>query len=154
MADAYTHFELESLPSGGWGYLHFPLTMRYARTLGLDCLGKTGKFHTSWGDFHSFKNAEALQYECFRMLALGAKCSIGDQLHPVGKIDPHVYDLVGSVYRRGGEKGAVVPGGQAGDRDRRLHAGRILRRGDRRAAAGADGHHAHAGRERAPVRHR
>lgn len=23
-ADAYTHFELESLPSGGWGYLHFP----------------------------------------------------------------------------------------------------------------------------------
>jgi hypothetical protein len=99
IADAYTHFELESLPSGGWGYMHFPLTMRYARTLGKDCLGQTGKFHTEWGDFHSFKNAEALQYECFRMLALGAKCSIGDQLHPVGRIDPHVYELVGSVFR-------------------------------------------------------
>jgi hypothetical protein len=98
VASAYTHFELETLPSGGWGYLHFPITMRYARNLGVDCLGQTGKFHTSWGDFHSFKNAEALQYECFRMLALGAKCSIGDQLHPSGRIDPHVYDLVGSVY--------------------------------------------------------
>jgi hypothetical protein len=98
VADAYTHFELETLPSGGWGYLHFPITVRYARNLGIDCLGQTGKFHTSWGDFHSFKNAEALQYECFRMLALGAQCSIGDQLHPLGKIDRHVYELVGSVY--------------------------------------------------------
>ena len=49
--DAYTHFELESLPSGEWGYLHFPVTARYARTLGLDCMGMTGKFHTEWGDF-------------------------------------------------------------------------------------------------------
>ena len=99
VVNAYTHFELESLPSGGWGYLHFPLAVRYARTLGLDCLGMTGKFHTSWGDFHSFKNTAALQYECYRMLALGAKCSIGDQLHPSGKIDPDVYELIGSVYR-------------------------------------------------------
>ncbi|MBS1251682.1 MAG: hypothetical protein MAG451_00715 [Anaerolineales bacterium] len=104
VANAYTHFELESLPSGGWGYLHFPVAVRYARTLGIDCLGMTGKFHTSWGDFHSLKNAEALQYECFNMLALGAKCSIGDQLHPSGQIDPHVYDLVGSVYAEVEEK--------------------------------------------------
>jgi hypothetical protein len=98
IADAFTHFELESLPSGGWGYLHFPLTMRYARNLGLDCMGMTGKFHTSWGDFHSFKNPAALQYEVFNMLALGAKCSIGDQLHPSGKISSPTYDLIGSVY--------------------------------------------------------
>ncbi len=52
---SYSHFELESLPSGGWGYLHFPVTMRYVRTLGLDCVGMTGRFHTFWGDFHSFK---------------------------------------------------------------------------------------------------
>ena len=95
---AYTHFELESLPSGGWGYLDLPITMRYARNLGVDCMAHTGKFHTSWGDFHSFKNPAALQYECFRMLALGAKCMVGDQLHPSGQIDPHVYRLVGSVY--------------------------------------------------------
>jgi hypothetical protein len=98
VATAYTHWELETLPSGGWGYLHFPITVRYARNLGLDYLGQTGKFHTTWGDFHSFKNVEALAYECYRMLAHGAKCMIGDQLHPDGKIDPHVYELIGSVY--------------------------------------------------------
>jgi len=94
----YTHFELESLPSGGWGYLHFPISMRYARTLGKDCMGMTGRFHTSWGDFHSLKNPAALQFECFQMLALGAKCSVGDQLHPSGRIDPATYDLIGGVY--------------------------------------------------------
>lgn len=96
--DAYTHFELESLPSGGWGYMHFPITARLARTFGLDTLGMTGKFHTTWGDFHSFKNLPALEYECFQMLALGSKCSVGDQLHPKGKIDPDVYSLIGKVY--------------------------------------------------------
>jgi Beta-galactosidase trimerisation domain len=95
---AYTHFELETLPSGDWGYLHFPVTIRYARNLGYDCLGHTGKFHTSWGDFHSFKNLAALRFECFRMLAHGAKCLIGDQLAPSGRIDPDVYRLVGDVY--------------------------------------------------------
>lgn len=94
----YTHLELESLPSGGWGYLHFPLTQRYARNLGIDCMGMTGKFHTSWGDFHSLKNKAALQFECFNMLALNGKCSIGDQLHPGGRIDPYTYELIGSVY--------------------------------------------------------
>jgi hypothetical protein len=98
VVDAYTHFELETLPSGGWGYLHFPVTMRYARNLGLDCLGMTGKFHTSWGDFHSFKNLAALQYEVFQMLAMNAKCMIGDQLPPSGKADQPVYDLVGAVF--------------------------------------------------------
>jgi hypothetical protein len=96
--DAYTHWELESLPSGGWGYLHFPQAMRYARTLGHDCLGMTGKFHTSWGDFGSYKNEVALQFECFHMLALGAKCSVGDQLPPSGKLDGPTYELIGSVY--------------------------------------------------------
>lgn len=96
--DAFTHYELESLPSGGWGYLHFPQAMRYARGLGKDCLGMTGKFHTSWGDFGSYKNEAALQFECFHMLALGAKCSIGDQLPPRGQLDAQTYELVGSVY--------------------------------------------------------
>ena len=95
---AYTHFELETLPSGEWGYLHFPVTVRYARTLGPDYLGQTGKFHTSWGDFHSFKNLPALRFECLRMLAHGAKCLIGDQLAPSGRLDPNVYQLVGEVY--------------------------------------------------------
>lgn len=98
--DAYTHLEIESLPSGEWGYAHFPLTARYTRTLGKDWLGMTGKFHTQWGDFHSFKNRAALEFECFQMLALGGKCSIGDQLHPAGAICQTTYDLIGQVYRQ------------------------------------------------------
>ncbi|MGN9166336.1 beta-galactosidase trimerization domain-containing protein [Tissierellaceae bacterium HCP3S3_D8] len=97
---AYTHLELESLPSGGWGYDHFPMTMRYSRNLHREIIGMTGKFHTYWGDFHSLKNEEALQFECFNMLALGAGCSIGDQLHPNGKLSKASYDLIGKVYNK------------------------------------------------------
>jgi hypothetical protein len=96
-AEAYTHFELESLPYN-WGYTHFPLSVRYARTLGKEVLGMTGKFHTVWGDFHSFKNQAALEFECFSMVANGAKCCVGDQLPPGGKICEHTYNLIGSVY--------------------------------------------------------
>jgi len=100
MIDAFTHLELESLPSGGWGYMHFPLAQRYARGLGRDQMGMTGKFHTSWGDFQSFKNPAALEFECLNMLALGAKCSIGDQLHPTGKICAETYKLIGGAYEK------------------------------------------------------
>jgi len=94
----FTHLELESLPSGGWGYMDFPITARYARTLNVPILGQTGKFHTSWGDFHSLRNRAALEYECFRSLALDAGCSIGDQLHPFGELDPAAYRTIGKVY--------------------------------------------------------
>lgn len=97
---AYTHFELETLPSGSWGYLHFPASVRYARNLGLDCLAQTGKFHTMWGDFHSFKNKAALEFECFHMLAQNAKCLIGDQMEPNGQLSEDVYKLIGSVYEQ------------------------------------------------------
>jgi hypothetical protein len=32
------------------------------------------------------------------MLALGGRCSVGDQLHPSGVLDPATYDLIGSAY--------------------------------------------------------
>ncbi|HEX6971436.1 MAG TPA: beta-galactosidase trimerization domain-containing protein [Limnochordia bacterium] len=111
--ETYTHLELESLPSGGWGYDHFPITVRYARNLGLDCLGMTGKFHRSWGDFGSFKNRAALEYECFVSLANNARCSIGDQLHPTGAISEATYELVGSVYRQVAAKEPFCHGAEA-----------------------------------------
>ncbi len=84
--------------------MHLPISLRYARTLGLDALSMSAKFHNSWGDFHSFKNRAAMEFECFRALALGAKCSIGDQLHPVGRMCSATYDLIGSVYEHVEEK--------------------------------------------------
>ena len=95
----YSHLELESLPSGGWGYDHFPITARYARNLGKEFLGMTGKFHTYWGDFHSLKNKAAMEFEVFNMFAQGAQgCSIGDQLHPDGALSKAAYDLIGHVF--------------------------------------------------------
>lgn len=100
VVDAYSHFEVESLASGGWGYLHMPLTARYVRHLDRKAIGMTGKFHTSWGDFHSYKNPAALEFECHHMAALGMGCSIGDQLHPNGELCRYTYQLIGSVYQQ------------------------------------------------------
>jgi len=93
------HVEIEALPTGGWGYTYFPLNVRFARTFGLPTLGMTGRFHKSWADFGGLKPQAALMYECCQMLAHGARCSIGDQLHPRGTLDQGAYDLIGAVYR-------------------------------------------------------
>lgn len=94
----FSHLELESLPTGGWGYDHFPLSARYCANLGLDMLGMTGKFHTTWGEFGGYKHPNALRYECAAMLAMGAKCSVGDQLHPSGELDESTYGVIGAAY--------------------------------------------------------
>ena len=93
-----THLELESLPTGGWGYDHFPMSAKYAQLTGLEYLGMTGKFHTTWGEFGGFKHPNALRYECAAMLAYGAKCSVGDQLHPDGRLDESTYAIIGEAY--------------------------------------------------------
>jgi len=96
----FSHLELESLPTGGWGYDHFPMSARYATQLGKEFLGMTGKFHTMWGEFGGYKTPIALEYECAQMVAMGARCSIGDQLHPNGKIDPATYEIIRPAYER------------------------------------------------------
>lgn len=93
-----SHLELESLPTGGWGYDHFPISAKYAATTGFDFLGMTGKFHTTWGEFGGFKRKAALRYECAAMLAFGSKCSVGDQLHPRGAMNTDTYELIGAAY--------------------------------------------------------
>ena len=98
IADFDTHLELESLPTGGWGYDHFPMSAAYVRNLGMEYLGMTGKFHTTWGEFGGFKHPNALRYETALSIALGAKCSIGDQLHPSGEMNLSTYDLIGAAY--------------------------------------------------------
>ena len=104
LAHMNTHLELESLPTGGWGYDHFPLSSRYAQTLGMEVLGMTGKFHQTWGEFGGFKHPNALRYEAALSAANGAKSSIGDQLHPTGEMDMATYKLIGAAYSELEEK--------------------------------------------------
>ncbi len=94
-----THLELESLPTGGWGYDHFPLSAAYVRTLkDTEFLGMTGKFHHSWGEFGGFKHPNALIYETSLSIANGAGCSVGDQMHPLGEMNMATYSLIGRAY--------------------------------------------------------
>jgi hypothetical protein len=97
-----THFEIESLPTSGgaWGYLHYPIVVRQARTYGQDVLGMTGRFHKSWADFGGLKTQDQLDYECGTIVAAGGTICVGDQLHPLGVLDPAVYRLMGKSFGR------------------------------------------------------
>jgi hypothetical protein len=93
-----SHIEIESLPSGFWGYLHFPRLARGAGNWGKPWIGMTGRFQRMWGDFGGIKPQAALEYECFRSQALGGGNSVGDQLPPRGRLDKAAYDLIGAVF--------------------------------------------------------
>ncbi|PRY22174.1 beta-galactosidase-like protein [Aliiruegeria haliotis] len=95
----FSHLEIESLPTGNWGYEHFPVSARYMEPLGMEYLGMTGKFHHMWGEMGGYKKPEALVYECGAMLAQGARICIGDHLHPSGRIDPSTYKAIGEAYK-------------------------------------------------------
>lgn len=95
-----THWELESLPSGFWGYMHFPRLARAFGNWGKPWLGMTGRFQRMWGDFGGIKPQAALEFECFRTQAFGGANSIGDQLPPRGRLDAAAGRLIGSVYEQ------------------------------------------------------
>ena len=94
----FSHLEIELLPTAFWGYEHFPVSARYVDTLGIEFLGMTGKFHHLWGEVGGYKKPEALIYECGAMLAQGARCSIGDHLHPAGALDQTTYRTIAGAY--------------------------------------------------------
>lgn len=93
------HIELEILPTGGWGYEHLPFCIRYARTLGKPLFTMTGRFHKSWGDLGGLRPTQSLLFDCYNSLANGGTCSIGDHMHPRGKLEKAVYEAVGETYR-------------------------------------------------------
>ncbi|HEX8524782.1 MAG TPA: beta-galactosidase trimerization domain-containing protein [Tepidisphaeraceae bacterium] len=95
-----TQTEIESLPTGGWGYMFFPKNVRFAKNFPLPFMGMTARFHKSWADFGGIKPYAALEYETSQAMAHGARCSIGDQMHPRGTLDRAAYELIGKIYQR------------------------------------------------------
>ncbi|MCY2950861.1 MAG: hypothetical protein NTU53_02660 [Planctomycetota bacterium] len=94
-----THFELEDLPTTWGGYDKFPLRSRYYSNYHKPMLAMSGKFHTQWGEFGGYKHPDAITFEAASMLAFGAACSFGDQLHPSGLMDLPTYRNIGTAYR-------------------------------------------------------
>lgn len=93
-----THFELEDLPTTWGGYDKFPIRAKYFANTGKDYLAMSGKFHTNWGEFGGFKHPDAIKFEAACMIAYGARCSFGDQLHPNGSMDMATYQNIGEAY--------------------------------------------------------
>ena len=93
-----THYELEDLPTAWGGYDKFPPRARFFSRQTKPFMAMSGKFHHSWGEFGGFKAPEAIRYEASAMLAFGASCSFGDQLHPSGRFDLETYRRLGEAY--------------------------------------------------------
>ena len=94
-----THYEMEDLPTAWGGYDKLPPRASFMSRYGKEYLGMTGKFHTTWGEFGGYKNPDALRYEVLTMAMYGAKCSIGDQMPPNGRMDMETYRCIGHAYR-------------------------------------------------------
>jgi Hypothetical glycosyl hydrolase 6 len=95
----YTQVDLEALPTGGWGYGFYPLWSRWARNFGKPMSAMTGRFHGSWADWGGLKHPDAMRFECGTILAAGGAVSMGDQLHPRGRLNDAIYDMVGEAFR-------------------------------------------------------
>ncbi|MBQ7353056.1 MAG: beta-galactosidase trimerization domain-containing protein [Clostridia bacterium] len=94
-----SHYELEDLPTAWGGYDFMPLRAKSFEKYGKLFLGMTGKFHHAWGEFGGFKNKDALKYELADMMSVGASMSVGDHLHPNGKIDKSTYNIIGHAFK-------------------------------------------------------
>lgn len=92
------NIDIECLPTGGWGYGYFPVHARYARTFGVSVYGMTGKFLESWADFGGIKHPTQLRTELAGIVAAGARCDVGDEHLPDGRLRNAVYETIGEAY--------------------------------------------------------
>ncbi|MBL6837514.1 MAG: beta-galactosidase trimerization domain-containing protein [Puniceicoccaceae bacterium] len=90
--------DLEDLPTVWGGYDKLPLQSKHFLRAGYPITAMSGKFHTAWGEFGGFKHPNALRYEAASMIAWGANCNFGDQLHPCGEMDVATYKNIGEAY--------------------------------------------------------
>jgi hypothetical protein len=111
LSDLNTQQELEDLPTTWGGYDKLPLEAKYHLGQGSRVVAMSGKFHKSWGEFGGFKHADAIKYEAAAMIANGAACNFGDQLHPSGQMDVETYRNIGEAYRYVEQIEAYGPGG-------------------------------------------
>ncbi len=95
----YSHSEIECLPThNDWGYEYFASYAPYYRHFGGDKLYMTGRFVDTWGDFGGVRTNAALENDMYDAFMQGYGISIGDHLHPHGKLDEELYQNIGKMF--------------------------------------------------------
>jgi hypothetical protein len=102
----YTDHEALFTDAQHYGYHYFGAMIRYARGFGVPIYGLTVCFKDFWADFGGLKLPAQLHTELAEYVSQGARCDIGDQVHPNGQLDPAVYHVIGKVY---GQLGRLEP---------------------------------------------
>ena len=82
-----------------YGYHYFPTVIRYARGFGIPFHGCTVIFKDFWADFGGLKSPAQMHTEVAAFVSQGARCDIGDQVPPDGRLDPAVYHVIGQAYQ-------------------------------------------------------
>jgi hypothetical protein len=82
-----------------YGYHYFPTVIRYARGHGIPFHGCTVIFKDFWADFGGLKSPAQMRTEVAAYVSQGARCDIGDQVPPDGRLDPAVYHVIGQAYQ-------------------------------------------------------
>jgi len=82
-----------------YGYHYFPTVIRYARGHGIPFHGCTVIFKDFWSDFGGLKSPSQMQTEVAAYVSQGARCDIGDQVPPDGRLEPAVYHVIGQAYQ-------------------------------------------------------
>src|SRR6516225_5335050 len=81
-----------------YGYHYFPTVIRYARGFGIPFHGCTVCFKDFWADFGGLKSPAQLHTEVAAYVSQGARCDIGDQVPPDGRLEPAIYYVIGQAY--------------------------------------------------------
>jgi Hypothetical glycosyl hydrolase 6 len=94
----YTDHEALFTDAQHYGYHYFGTMIRYARGFGVPIYGLTVCFKDFWADFGGLKHPAQLHTELAEYVSQGARCDVGDQVHPNGQLDPAVYHVIGKSY--------------------------------------------------------
>jgi hypothetical protein len=82
-----------------YGYHYFPTVIRYARGFGIAFHGCTVCFKDFWADFGGLKSPAQIHTEVAAFVSQGARCDIGDQVPPDGRLEPAIYHVIGQAYQ-------------------------------------------------------
>src|SRR5262245_20365903 len=82
-----------------YGYHYFPTVIRYCRGFGIPSHGCTVCFKDFWADFGGLKSPAQIHTEVAAYVAQGARCDIGDQVPPDGRLEPAIYHVIGQAYK-------------------------------------------------------